>query len=396
MKKIHIKNLSAYLASGLTLVILIVAFLWFGFHVTDVLTKTTQQYGLTIPKETIDAISEDISMYLIFVELAVAFGFIALTFAVAHLIKKNQDMEKSNERYKLVTTQTQAIVFEYDFLKKRLELSGNLESFFEEEVSVLTGERVLDAINIIHPDDRTIKEEIKNLSRNNLTSISGELRLMCLDEKYYWFKIKSTVVRDESGRALKFVGNFLNVEENLNGEKLLKQRAEIDALTGLLNKEAFEKNVAEYLAHTMPDELYALYVLDIDNFKSVNDILGHQAGNKILSDVAKKMCLVFSDIDCVARKGADEFMVFLKLSPEGRKYGMRIIENKARMLCNKLNDSYSDDRNEVHISASIGVALFPTDGTNFEELYSKADAALYAAKNSGKNQYYMFRENTIL
>lgn len=372
--------------------VFIISFIWFKDNTTNIINELAKD---SLDEETINILTDNISAYTIIVESFLAFAFLMILFPIVNIVKSNLKISKSNERYKLVTTQTQAVIFEYDFPKRRLELSGNYETVFGNNDSFVA-DRALDVLDIIHPDESSVKDEIKNLSRNNISALSGEIRLKCMDDKYYWFRLKGTVVRDDAGKALKLVGNILNVDDSASKEHRLKQSLELDELTGLLNKDTLEKNVDEYLKNALDEDLCALYIINLDNFKYINDVLGHAAGDKILMDVAKKMCLVFTDNDCVARKSGDEFAVFLKLSPEARKIGMKIVENKAKSICAKLNETYSDDKNEAKISASVGIAIYPSDGSNFSELYRRADAALYAAKNSGKNQYFIFNSEFSL
>lgn len=353
-------------------------------------------YVTVIPERIVSSMSSQIARYMLAAVLAIALAFLLTLFAILFLIKNNETILKSNERYRMVTTQTQAIIFEYDYPKKRLELSGNVEFLMATAPELLVGDRVMDVLSLVHPDDRAIREAIKDLPMNDSTSLGGECRMRCADDNYYWFRLKASVLRSEDGHPLRFVGNLINVEEQMKEERRLKQKAEMDPLTGILNKGAMEAYVNETLNSASVEDLFAFYIVDLDNFKGVNDNLGHQVGDRVLTDVAKKLCLVFNERDAVGRIGGDEFAVFLKLSVEGRKVGDKIIESKAKALCKNIDEVYSDGKHEVHVSASIGVSIYPTDGLAYADLYRKADAALYAAKNSGKNQFFIYREETIV
>lgn len=353
-------------------------------------------FATILPETVVSDKASEVSKHIFAVMVAVSLAFVLVFISLLYLVRNNELIVKSNERYKLVTTQTQAIVFEYDFIKQRLEMNGNVEFVFPDSPNVISGDRLQDVINLIHPEDKAIRDEIRSIPKNQAESFNAEARFKCVDDNYYWFKIKGTVVRTDDGKTMRLVGNFINVEEQVTEEKKLKQKAENDPLTGILNKGAVEARVEENLKNATAEDLLALYIVDLDNFKAVNDTLGHAVGDRVLTDVAKKLCIVFSDKDTVGRIGGDEFCVFLRLSPEGRKIGAKIIEGKARSLCGRLEDVYTDGKNEVKVSASVGVALFPQDGNTYADLYRKADAALYAAKHSGKNQFYMYREETFM
>ena len=113
-------------------------------------------------------------------------------------------------------------------------------------------------------------------------------------------------------------------------------------------------------------------------------------GDKVITDVAKKIVTVFSENDYVGRIGGDEFTAFLKLSGEGINVGQKIIKAKADALRTIIDEIYTDGRHSVNITSSIGVSVYPKNGVTFEELYKNADTALYKSKNGGKNQYNLF------
>ena len=172
-----------------------------------------------------------------------------------------------------------------------------------------------------------------------------------------------------------------------NKELRLIHKAETDPLTGIYNKGAFYDHVQEKLSSASDSDLFAIYIIDLDDFKSVNDNLGHAMGDQVLSDVAKKLCIVFSDKDCVGRIGGDEFAAFLSLSNDGRKLGRSIIENKAKAICSQIQETYRNRRKSVNVSSSVGVAIYPSAGRDYDTLYKNADKALYKIKENGKNAY---------
>ncbi len=139
-----------------------------------------------------------------------------------------------------------------------------------------------------------------------------------------------------------------------------------------------------------PYSTFAFYIIDMDNFKAVNDNLGHAIGDKVLVDVANKLTLLFNEYDFIGRLGGDEFAVMLVIPENMSNYSSRLIELKAKSLCENLKETYSDDRADVTVSASIGIAIYEKDGRSFSELYRHADLALYQSKNNGKNQFTFY------
>lgn len=167
----------------------------------------------------------------------------------------------------------------------------------------------------------------------------------------------------------------------------LADEAHTDLLTGILNKRTFEKKVAEALAEDHDSRKKALILLDLDNFKGVNDNLGHAYGDKVLAGVGDILKRVFYNEDYLGRLGGDEFCVYLNISDFQQGNYHKHIEDKCTELCKAFSDFYSGKNANYKISASIGVAVFPDNGMTFGELYNSADQALYISKKKGKDTF---------
>lgn len=165
-------------------------------------------------------------------------------------------------------------------------------------------------------------------------------------------------------------------------ETLLLGRVSQDYLTNVLNRNAAESTIGQILTEVQEGTQHALFMIDIDKFKSINDTYGHFFGDQVLITIAEHIKNVFSEDDIVARMGGDEFLVFVKDFKD-----IAILESNANELCTSLYKSKKIQDIPICISASIGISLYPQNGETFLELYKSADKALYRAKESGKNQY---------
>ncbi|MBQ8326807.1 MAG: GGDEF domain-containing protein [Lachnospiraceae bacterium] len=162
--------------------------------------------------------------------------------------------------------------------------------------------------------------------------------------------------------------------------KELNEKAETDLLTELNNKISTEEKIQNYLA-THKKEQAMMFVLDIDNFKKINDTMGHAFGDEVLRAVGKGLRAEFRYSDIIGRMGGDEFCILLKgLNNDA------LITKEANRLLYFFRNLVVGDYVKYSATASIGAAVFPRDGENFEELYKAADKALYKAKRRGKNQ----------
>ncbi len=184
--------------------------------------------------------------------------------------------------------------------------------------------------------------------------------------------------------AVSRINNVLESQRRLNvmlkEQEELKVKAEIDEMTKLLNKATAEK-MAKQILEEYPDENHAILMIDIDNFKNVNDSLGHDVGDHVISVVAGIISMQFGGSDIVGRIGGDEFMVFMK-NVEDREEARRKAQNIVDAFCKKENLSIPDC-----VSVSIGMAFSDESGIEYEPLFKKADEALYVSKEKGKSCY---------
>ncbi|MBR4224585.1 MAG: diguanylate cyclase, partial [Oscillospiraceae bacterium] len=169
----------------------------------------------------------------------------------------------------------------------------------------------------------------------------------------------------------------------------LGKKADYDQLTGVLNKRSFEDGTRYTIANAKKS-VHAMVIVDIDDFKSINDSLGHTVGDHVLSMMGELLNKQFTDKDLIGRIGGDEFCVFTKL--EGYDNAWSELSEKCEVIRQLFNYKYADDKQKYRLSCSIGAALFPFDADTFEELYINADKALYISKRSGKNTASLYGE----
>ncbi len=178
---------------------------------------------------------------------------------------------------------------------------------------------------------------------------------------------------------------FREKETNRN----LTNKADIDSLTGMYNKVSTEARIKEYVKEH-PEEMAVLFVLDVDNFKKINDTMGHAFGDEVLRSLGTNIRGCFRASDVLGRIGGDEFMILLK----NMKNDETILK-EARKLEYFFKDFKTGEYTKYSVTASIGAAVFPRDAKDFESLYKVADKALYTAKQRGKNQLAFYNEDIL-
>jgi len=170
-------------------------------------------------------------------------------------------------------------------------------------------------------------------------------------------------------------------------EKLYRQ-AHYDTLTNLPNRQLFDDRLEQHIIHAhRENQMIGLLYIDLDRFKNINDSLGHSVGDKLLQQAAERLKKCVREADTVARLGGDEFIIILSNITDPKD-----ASSIAEHIINRISEPYHIDTHEVFITPSIGITLYPNDGTNTEELLKHADAAMYRAKESGRGKYMFFEE----
>ena len=200
----------------------------------------------------------------------------------------------------------------------------------------------------------------------------------------YW--VASELHLEEEKGIRKAFMTVRDIDSKKRRELHLEQQAVFDALTQVYNRSAGIRKISTALETMQPEDISAFLILDLDNFKQVNDCLGHMMGDQVLIEVARIMKTHFRNYDVICRLGGDEFIIFIQKIP------LEALDKIVRSFLRKLVLTYSSEGKEVTVSASVGAALAPINGTDFSQLYEKADSALYQVKNSSKNDYMLYKE----
>lgn len=199
-----------------------------------------------------------------------------------------------------------------------------------------------------------------------------------------WISINS--IYKEDGSILHFVALLQDITEQKRNENLIWQQANFDQLTGLPNRRMFLDRLDQAIKTARRRCMkVGLLFLDLDNFKEVNDTLGHNAGDELLKIAAHRLTRSVRDIDTVARLGGDEFVIIL-----GNLTNILDIERIAQLILETLKEPFNLSNEPAYVSASIGITIYPDDAIKTEVLLKNADQAMYESKRSGRDQYSYF------
>ncbi|MCQ8181247.1 EAL domain-containing protein [Methylomonas sp. SURF-1] len=205
-----------------------------------------------------------------------------------------------------------------------------------------------------------------------------------------WLGIST--IGDPLGTVSHYIGIFSDITERKAAEAQIEYLARHDPLTNLPNRTLLRDRFDQAMAHALRNNsLVGLLFLDLDHFKNINDTMGHDVGDRLLQGIAERLCQCVREVDTVCRQGGDEFIIILTDIPD-----VDTIAQIALKILDQLNQPFLIEGVTVCTSFSIGISLYPNDGLNFHGLLNKADTAMYAAKNEGRNTFRFFSHNMNL
>lgn len=297
-----------------------------------------------------------------------------------------QNLRLSEERYRLAVEGANDGLWDLNMVTNELYISPRCKAMLGYEDNEI--ENSLEQWKkLIHPEDLEVSMKAVYdhlLKRTDCYEV--EARLKTKEGNYKWILSRGKAVWNESGKPIRLAGSNTDISMRKDAEDVIKKMAYYDALTGLPNRALIEdKTCSELLKAKENNNKLALIYMDLDNFKTVNDTLGHLAGNEVLKIIGTFLKSTAGDLENVARLGGDEFALLLPYDDSIEE--VRDFINRSMSLFNK---PLIISNKEFHLTASIGIAIYPEDGANFNSLMKNADIAMYYAKEQGKNRCEFF------
>lgn len=289
---------------------------------------------------------------------------------------KNRELAMSEDRFRLASTLSNNVVVEWDMEEQKITYLTGFDQIASEPVLWNFPDCVIE-LGLVHEDDIEDFIRMHKDIPKAADSICGEFRFLTKGNRFVWCRVEELLLFDEKGKPIRAIGRITNIEKERAEKETLLAKATMDSGTGLYNKDATRLMIEDCIKC---DQNYvdALLLVDIDDFKEINDGRGHVAGDKVLLDMAETMKALFRTTDIIGRIGGDEFIIFVRTVPN-----QTFLTEKIDSLCRKMLE-----RDDVTIS--IGVSQYPKDGDDFVSLYHCADLAMYEAKENGKGSFVFF------
>ncbi len=304
------------------------------------------------------------------------------------LRKTHQELETNEQRYEIVMAQSKDIIFEWDIKTGHIYHSDMFrQKFGFESPSEHFPEAIIEAKGVPESDEIVFMQTYMKIADGAPYS-EGEFRVY--DSCHYplWCRSRVSLIVDENGAPSKGIGILMDIDEEMREKEKIMEAAEKDFLTQTFNKGAAESRIQLWMKENAGIQKAGLLMIDVDDFKQVNDTFGHISGDRVLREVTRKISGIFRESDVVGRIGGDEFVVLMKNIQD-----TEAVTRKAQEIIRIFESCRVGVQKKYCISGSIGIALFPENGTTYKELLGKADQALYYAKAHGKNQFVYFKED---
>lgn len=330
----------------------------------------------------------EFNLHLIEIVIVIAL----LLFIVVAWIRHTASLKASEELWKFALEGAGDGVWDWDIEGDYAYLSNRYKEMFGfSDDDIHTNRK--DWTNRIHPDDLpSMTEAVNNYLLGKTSKYIHEHRVICKDKSIKWVLSRGMIVkRDKHGKPLRMVGTHADITERKLLESKLENLAHYDSLCNLPNRTLFSDRLRLALSYAKREKKkLAVMFIDLDHFKEINDIYGHEAGDKVLKQVSQRLVACVRESDTVARLGGDEFVVLLPIIDN---------ESDAILVASKIVDAVDQPiriaQSEMRVSSSVGIAIYPQHGKDEKLLVINADMAMYQAKKNGKNQSQMF-DKTML
>jgi diguanylate cyclase (GGDEF)-like protein len=290
-----------------------------------------------------------------------------------------------NEKYEISISGTNSAVWEIDIKKKVVHFSENFQNIIGQSVGEY---EEIDSFcdKVLEADAKELMfDEYYKFLKEEKSEINMQLPLKTTDNSPKWMMIRGKGIKDSKGKMVMLNGIILDITKTKEQELYIEHLASHDYLTDLPNRLSFMNKLNEEISLDRP---LAIMLLDIDNFKEINDTLGHVYGDLLLKEIADRLTAMNNEKIFVSRFGGDEFLILLSEETE-----ISQIDCYIHKILDIFKKPFNIGRKEHFIEISMGITRYPIDSDNMDQLIMNADTAMYRVKHTGKNRYLYYNES---
>ena len=325
--------------------------------------------------------------------LVILFLIMTLTFSIKYnktiittlknknqILKTKKELEVSKNNYKSIFKEVPVGLFTYNNKLVITQANKALATFLQVPLDKLTG------LEMKTLKDKVFIKELEKVFENEKIFYEGKYNTTLANIKI-WIKLHAIPIYDTQGNITSGLGMVEDITKQVEYQEQLKYQAFYDSLTGLTNRSAFTQYLQKFMYKLQRTKEYGvLLFIDLDNFKNINDSLGHDVGDYVLKIFAKKIKKVLREEDVFARLGGDEFVVLISQTANNPTQINEIALNISNKIHEVLKEPIKNDTHTLYLTLSLGIKTLQADENDVNTILKHADIAMYESKNSGKNK----------
>lgn len=302
---------------------------------------------------------------------------------------REQEINAIQERYKLAVDGANDVIWEWDMIKDEIFFSDKWKSITGYDINM--NESIDDILKklVLEKDLDNVISKLQDYINGHTSYLDIECRINKLSGEERWIYARGKMLKDKNGKAIKMAGSITDITNTKNVEARNIFLSYYDKLTNLPNRSFCLEILRKKLKETeLYNERAAVFYFDIDNFKNINDTLGHDYGDELLKEVGKRIQNILNNEEILCKIGGDEFLIIqwgVDDINETKKFGEKVIK--------ALEEPFRMKEKEIFTTISMGISIFPDDGTDVNSILKNVDTAMNKVKVLGKNSYLFYNSN---
>ena len=286
---------------------------------------------------------------------------------------KYKKLEQTNDYMRAITEMSKDLFFEYEIANDKLIFTEIFREIFGKDYEISKFRNRLEKSKMVHPDDRPKVIALFNSMMNGKKQVKFELRMIPMDGKLRWYECYASIIFDENKNPYKVVGK-ISPTCSMNQEDETTPKLQIDTLTKVYTKASAERLIKEAIIKESPDALSALFLIEVKNYKTINEIIRYVQGEDVLTRIGELLKVHYRSSDIIGRIGLNQFVVYLK-----DIHSYKNAYDKAERICKEVEEQFSYEHTKSSLTLSIGVAFHKGGQPDYPILLSNAKEAMEAA-----------------